>query len=49
METLKDTKQHWRNIGGHQVVSRKCQGSIRKKVSFLSLFSGNKGHQEDIK
>jgi hypothetical protein len=34
VETLKDTKQHWGSIGGHQVVSRKCQGTSEKRFLF---------------
>jgi hypothetical protein len=46
LEILKDTKQHWGTPGGVEKMPRDIR---RKKGSFLFLFSGNKGHQEDIK
>jgi hypothetical protein len=48
VETLKDTKQHWGNIGGHQVMSQKCQGTSEKEeffVSFLKQQGTSRRHQ----
>lgn len=53
VETLKDTKQHWGNIGGHQVVSRKCQGTSEKRFLFCffsqatrDIKKTSRGHQQ---
>jgi hypothetical protein len=34
VQTLKDTKQHWGDIGVHQAVLRKCQGTSEKRGVF---------------